>query len=786
MQDELTTGASMTPDKLLAQANALYGAREFQQAIPLYEQLIVAGSYVGWSHFSIARSLHALGQDLAALDHLDIAVEVNSDFFWAYFLRLELRMATTSNPVAHVLQDLDRIRGLVWPKLSDVHVTVLERACMIAWDAGAFAEAVGVLEKLAQLPQATELTLVRVVERSTLAKDRQAAATRLMALPPTRDFSFRILAAYFYDLGDAKSELACLRAHLALAPQDFQAYFALARTLARLGETAALADLRANEKAFAPRQRMFIDLIVALEKEATDEAYDALIELARIYREAPLFPGIRLCYLLGERDQTLRRDEVLGILAAFHPGNVDVALARMNAALRAIDFERAFEIYSGVLAGVTPRPLRIRLAHIDLLAQSGRADEAEREVDQLLAEGDLNQHSFRIALRVLSEVGRNDDAVTLALPFVGNETNPEILEIVVRSARKCGRMAELFAALPEDAADRNRAHVVAYEAAVEDLVAQGDAGVIARLPALDLPPARLARILSKVRSLRPAPVRENCLFLCADRAYLWSSLVAMVSAGIGNAELARNAPFILLAEAGDTLDRAQYAAARLNARFGLSIQTVDAADVVGAPETLDARYGFFTGGQSLSLAAYYRIFLADHLGKQGQFAKGLYIDADIVVRRGLAEVFDIESGMPLMARPEIDRPEVRNAVRLLGLKGTYFNSGVLRFDFRNPDFDGCITRAIHHARDPLAVRQFQDQCALNMGFEERHEALPVAFNAFRTPRATERDAELEDAVVVHYIDRPKPWDSLYRRNASEWFSWSDLVSEAVQPEDIWI
>lgn len=250
--------------------------------------------------------------------------------------------------------------------------------------------------------------------------------------------------------------------------------------------------------------------------------------------------------------------------------------------------------------------------------------------------------------------------------------------------------------------------------------------------------------------------------------------MSLTALATSNAGLMRRADLRLVVDA-DVMEEARAGVAPIAMRLGVDVAVVDASEIVTSADGLRTAYGMFTGGQSLSLAAYYRIFYARHLLRTTDHAQALYVDADTLVRGGLAELFETAMTAPLQARLEVDRPEVRRATALHGLGGRYFNSGVLRFDLRHPDLPAALDRAIEAALDPEATLIFQDQCALNIAFDGRVDELPERYNFYNPPTGDEAAPGALDAVVVHHLDRPKPWDSLYRRPAREWFEWFDLI-----------
>jgi lipopolysaccharide biosynthesis glycosyltransferase len=307
---------------------------------------------------------------------------------------------------------------------------------------------------------------------------------------------------------------------------------------------------------------------------------------------------------------------------------------------------------------------------------------------------------------------------------------------------------------------------------LEELVETGHEEYLAQVHHVNLPKERLTRILSKspVKTENP----DRCIYYCADKNYLVPGLVSITSLAVNNATVARRAKFFLVM-ASEAVSDAVHAVRFLNKRLGLSIEVIDASTIVGDAASLRTKYGVVTGGQELSLAAYYRIFFARQIAASGEFGSCLYVDADTIIRGGLQELFDHDLTHPLMARPEVDRPEVRHAITLHGLKGAYFNSGILYMDMRNPLNLELLDRAIANALDPTIKLIFQDQCALNIAFDQCWAALPSKYNFYVPPNMCSLATAPSEAVVIHYLDRPKPWDSLYGGEAREWFSWYDFV-----------
>jgi lipopolysaccharide biosynthesis glycosyltransferase len=186
---------------------------------------------------------------------------------------------------------------------------------------------------------------------------------------------------------------------------------------------------------------------------------------------------------------------------------------------------------------------------------------------------------------------------------------------------------------------------------------------------------------------------------------------------------------------------------------------------------LAAGYGLFTGGQQLAAAAYYRIYMARRLAETGDYDQLLYVDSDTVIGHGFDGILatPAEAATLLLARLEVNRPEVRQAIAQHGLPdGRYFNSGVLWFPRVSEAMIARLRQAEQAAEERGSQLLFQDQCALNIGFAGAFEPLPERFNYFAGPHDEGKLAgtTVSDVCMLHVLDRPKPWDSAYPRESA--------------------
>lgn len=212
--------------------------------------------------------------------------------------------------------------------------------------------------------------------------------------------------------------------------------------------------------------------------------------------------------------------------------------------------------------------------------------------------------------------------------------------------------------------------------------------------------------------------------------------------------------------------------------------------------------GFYrSASRAPSNATYNRFLLFALLPKLSRL---LYLDADMVVLRDIAPLFDTDmQGAALGAVPDwimtrtlagptptIDPkvPDLSTYQRdVLGLSegqmGAYVNAGVLLFDFSALD-DPAATgeRLIEKARKGGYL--FRDQDILNAHFAGRIKVLDARWNVFNThddaygkvpaPNHAKAMAARAEPWIVHYADRGyKPWRGMQIPRAAHY--WQALI-----------
>lgn len=769
---------------VLARARQAFDNGQHLQAAQACEALIASGFLAQWGHFYLGRIYTGEADQGRALRAFDEALQLDPGFFWAHYERLVL-IAGLEPPGPRLNKAIREILAVPWEPVHGNHVRELERVAHTAWDSEARETAALLLARLWPSADLGQLALVRLIESHVDAGIAAGAAERLEGYAQLDEIALRILSDHHQKHGDVDREVRMLERTFASAPKDFQTWLALVRAYAKSGDRdRAFAAL--DRGSFAPRQRLFVQLIANLELGDVDAAFLAFRDHCRLFNEVPKYPGIRIAYLLGDIYDQVRRNEVIGILVANYDDDTDVALVRINAAMRDQRWAEARALFERFFADAEQLPQPVRLARIDIMAYSGRLQEAASLLEREQVDGVLPLPFLRSTVRILSELDRWDEVFETGVRHLAADHSfQHFLSLVIRASRKCGKSEALLEALLQLPKPLKRQQNEALYAVMEDLAEAGHADIIDRIGDIPLPYEREHRIQLKLRSAAaPEPVHKDlCIYYCADKNYLLPALVSLTALAMSNVSITRRAVFHLVVDS-DVVPMAQAWGGAIARRLDLTLEVTDASTIVSSADRLRTSYGLFTGGQSLALAAYYRIFFARWLCDQHRYSQALYIDADTIVRSGLDELIVAERQAPLLARYETDRPEVRHATEVHKLKGRYFNSGVLRFDLTDPELPGLLDKAIAAAIDPEVQLIFQDQCALNIAFDLKMAELPERFNYFNPPTVSGDGISASDAVIVHFLDRPKPWDSLYRRRAREWFEWYDLVQTLRQSEGV--
>lgn len=154
----------------------------------------------------------------------------------------------------------------------------------------------------------------------------------------------------------------------------------------------------------------------------------------------------------------------------------------------------------------------------------------------------------------------------------------------------------------------------------------------------------------------------------------------------------------------------------------------------------------------LSIVSYYRIVLPDI---RPNWDKIIYLDCDIVVQGSLKELFEIDLGENYLASV-VDISSEKHAKRL-GIK-RYYNSGVLLINskkWREDNVTSMLFKWIENNQEKIVLH---DQDILNTALNDDIQELDECWNTLYLTRSIKEDkTKLENAKIIHYIDKKKPW-----------------------------
>lgn len=174
------------------------------------------------------------------------------------------------------------------------------------------------------------------------------------------------------------------------------------------------------------------------------------------------------------------------------------------------------------------------------------------------------------------------------------------------------------------------------------------------------------------------------------------------------------------------------------------------------------------GHNRITRATYGRLVLPDVV--PANVERLLYLDADILVRRDVAELFAVELGGNVLAArhdpvvPEFDHPGGVQAWRAIEVDGktAYFNAGVLVIDLKRWRAEDWGTRVRDYLVKHCDNIMLFDQEALNAVIRGRFTRIDGRWNAIEYRRAgdiTTPPDRMEHAYIVHFLGDTKPWDA---------------------------
>lgn len=170
----------------------------------------------------------------------------------------------------------------------------------------------------------------------------------------------------------------------------------------------------------------------------------------------------------------------------------------------------------------------------------------------------------------------------------------------------------------------------------------------------------------------------------------------------------------------------------------------------------------------ITVATYYRLFAELALPKNVD--RLIYLDCDIVVRSDLSELYDTNlDGYAIAAVYQQNEWGIANKTfeRLeIPIENGYFNAGVLLINLDYWRKNNVTNRLLDFIRDNYDKIRAHDQDTLNAVLYKETKALdykwnylPIFLDTSNVTFPSKVDYSVkEDPVVVHFVNRPKPWE----------------------------
>lgn len=145
----------------------------------------------------------------------------------------------------------------------------------------------------------------------------------------------------------------------------------------------------------------------------------------------------------------------------------------------------------------------------------------------------------------------------------------------------------------------------------------------------------------------------------------------------------------------------------------------------------------------------------------GETDKLLYLDCDTIVNSSLKELFQTSNGFPVSAVRELCVPS-----HLDDYQGTYYNSGVLLFDYTLWENLGCPRKLYDGAKKYHNILKYPDQDLLNLSLNGMIHDLGPGYNVHPT---------------VYYINRHSYFSKKFYRKFSKYYSLGEVQNALEVP-----
>ena len=480
------------------------------------------------------------------------------------------------------------------------------------------------------------------------------------------------------------------------------------------------------------------------------------------------------------------------------PNDFDFIFAFAHVYISKMDWKRAEVMMSEALV-LNPGSSQIKVRLLELCLYSGNLDKAYEYYLSLKDNlDDLPNSFYQAAAKLFSEQKNWALAFKYAQKAVLIESsNIHNHKLFIKTVRKSKKFEEALDFLLDPAilSEENKNTILYLRIAIQEQLIKSipEAQKVLSSNTINLDDrSNQARLLQKRlmikdnifnTSIGVSSQLQTEIFYCTDLGYSLPTLVSLYSLYKHNKHHIRGKTIYVVAN-GETINIISKAYQKLAEQFDFKIELIDIGSLVqeSIDNKLNTSYGVFTGGDSLSTTAYYRLFFSQFLREYGLSSRWLYIDSDTLIINSIREIDQLNFfGLPIAARQERPKPEVQKTIEQNNLQhGKYFNSGVIAFDAQHSELSKLAASAVSVAMNEGHRLLYHDQCALNIAFDGQIANLSTQFNDYYPPSDSRNIEELRlssDSVILHLLDRPKPWDTLsYHKGSIVWFKMLEEIS----------
>lgn len=773
--------ADCSPEQLLALADLAVRSRQHDVARTALERVLRSEQRQHLAHYKLGRLDLAADDYQVALRHFHAGIAADSSFPFNWLGAA--RAHYVLGDVATATDCAERFVAFGVGPHGTEDLPILTSLADLLFEANYRRRSLPLYQLIAQFGKPTPRSTVRLAEGLIASQDFAAglAVLRPLEAAGTLDiWGQRAFATCLSHCGEHAKAGAVAEAVVLARPTNAGFVAAYVDVLARSRDAAQIrAALVQNSSLLDPEGLLELQARLHL---LTGEIAEAVALLAA--SEIPpkgrrFYLCVETCYAALGAELPALAQGLVERLEAIAPEELVVNLLRVDICFRDQNWEQAGRLLQGAPREFAEQPqlLLKRFEHACFLRQF---DEALMLWQKIEALGLPTKQFMLPRFRFLAEQKRWDEIVEGVNGWIDTSFNySQIGYLLFRAAKHTGRQAELIAAVEAVdgwAGSRNLVHLRGVLAL--DRAATLDAiDILSRDPTIIDDPVFRRKLEARRGVVARATGRRarRAIFLCSDRNYLCATIVALHTA----TRMVDKASVDIFLVVDDDLAETATGILRIYVDAGYSLTIVPASQVVDAAEGLYPSYGHFTSGHMLASAAYYRIYFAKYLRQLGTYERAVYVDSDILLRRPVEILFDWNlHGMPVAARLEALRPEVRRAIALHRITDDrYFNSGVLVFDLTNDLVIEGLDGAVAAIGNPETTLMYHDQCALNLGFRDRFIELDRTWN-FPIGEATVLADVPEDAAILHFLDRPKPWSAAYGGECGTiWLqAWSETAS----------